>query len=347
MWPACSPSKVPPVATFEYLGRVMAASETSGRVGDNNRSGGGIDGGPSEVRVPEQYVRAGKLAREMREWILENVAVPQTCLDIAEKIEAEIERRGGQPAFPTGIGINEVTAHFAPQEDDQMRISSDDVVKIDYGVHFDGYIADTAVTMTENPEYQQLIEATKRALEAAIAVVKKDPRTGEIGKAIENAAKLEGFKTINNLSGHTVEQYVVHAGKSIPNVYAPNQPVLKRDDVFAIEPFLTLGTAAGYVVDDPKDKRITIFSLIMRKRTGVKELDDVVERIWTARKSLPFTPRWFSEEFGRERLLKLLAELERRRIVRGYPTLVEASNSPVAQFEHTMKLEGNSLVILT
>jgi len=220
-------------------------------------------------------------------------------------------------------------------------------VKIDYGVHFDGYIADTAVTMTQSPDYQLLMETTKRALEAAISVVKRDPRTGEIGKAIEAAANREGFKTINNLSGHTLEQYTVHAGKSIPNVYAPNQPVLRRDEVFAIEPFLTLGTAAGYVVDDPKDTRVTIYSLIMRKRTGVKELDALVDHIWNLRKSLPFTPRWFTKEFGRDRLPKLLAELERRRIVRGYRTLVEASNAPVAQFEHTMKLEGNSLVILT
>lgn len=297
--------------------------------------------------MPEQYVKAGKLAREMREWILENISAPQRCVEIADSVEAEIRRRGGEPAFPTGIGINSVTAHYAPQEGDESRISSEDIVKIDYGVHFDGYIADTAVTITESPRYQVLAEATKRALEAAMAVVKRDPRTGEIGKAIETSAKQEGFKTINNLSGHTLEQYTVHAGKSIPNVYAPNQPVLKRDDVFAIEPFLTLGDAAGYVVDDPKGSAPTIFSLVMRKRTGTKELDDLVDHIWNARKSLPFTPRWFTKEFGRERLPKLLMELERRRIVRGYPTLVEASGAPVAQFEHTMTLEGNSLVVLT
>jgi methionyl aminopeptidase len=299
------------------------------------------------MRVPEQYERAGKIARDMREWILENVSVPQTCLEIADGVEKEIARRGGQPAFPTGIGINAVTAHYSPQEGDQTRIGGDDLVKIDYGVHFDGYIADTAVTMTESPKYQVLMDTTKRALEAAINVAKRDSRTGEIGKAIEATARAEGFRTIRNLSGHTLEQYTVHAGKSIPNVYAPNQPTLKRDDVFAIEPFLTLGDAAGYVVDAPRDSGVTIFSLIMRKRTGVKELDDLVDHIWNVRKSLPFTPRWFTKEFGRERLPKLLAELERRRMVRGYPTLVEASNAPVAQFEHTMKLEGNSLVILT
>jgi len=297
--------------------------------------------------VPEQYVKAGRIAREMRGWISENIGPPLTCLEIAEKVEEEIVRRGGQPAFPTGIGINGVTAHFAPQEGDETRTSESDLVKVDYGVHVEGYVADTAVTMTENAEYQLLMEATKRALDAAISVVKRDPRTGEIGRAIEASAHQEGFKTISNLSGHTLEQYTVHAGKSIPNVYAPNQPVLKRDEVFAIEPFLTLGTAAGYVVDDPVDKRVTIYSLIMRKRTGVKELDALVDHVWNARKTLPFTPRWFAGEFGRERLPQLLAELERRRIVRGYPTLVEASGAPVAQFEHTMKLEGSSLVVLT
>lgn len=299
------------------------------------------------MRTPEQYVRAGKLAREMREWILQNVRPPQPCIEIAQKVEAEIVRRGGQPAFPTGIGINGVTAHYSPQEDDKTVTASSDLVKVDYGVHFDGYIADTAVTMSENDEHRLMIETTKKALEAAIAVVKRDPRTGEIGRAIEETARREGFKTINNLSGHTLEQYVVHAGKSIPNVYAPNQPVLRRDDVFAIEPFLTRGTAAGYVVDDPTGSRPTIYSLIMRKRTGAAELDHLVETIWNERKSLPFTPRWFSKQFGRERLDKLLAELERRRIVRGYPTLVEASGGPVAQFEHTMRLEGNSILILT
>jgi methionyl aminopeptidase len=299
------------------------------------------------MRVPEQYVRAGRIARDMREWILANVAAPQRCVEIAIKIEDEIAKRGGQPAFPTGIGINGVTAHYAPQEGDERRITDEDLVKIDYGVHFDGYVADTALTMTENPRHQLLMETTKRALEAAINVAKRDPRAGEIGRAIEATARQDGFKTISNLSGHTLEQYTVHAGKSIPNLYVPNQPTLKRDDVFAIEPFLTLGTAAGYVVDDPDDKRVTIYSLIMRKRTGVKELDDLVDYIWNLRKSLPFTPRWFTKEFGSERLLKLLTELERRRMVRGYPTLVEASDSPVAQFEHTMKLEGNSLVILT
>jgi methionyl aminopeptidase len=242
------------------------------------------------------------------------------------------------------MGVNEVTAHYAPQEDEVGVIQESDVVKIDYGVHIDGYIADTSITITENPQYQSLLEATEKALQAAIDVVKRDKRIGEIGKAISSVAEREGYRPINNLSGHTVEQYQVHAGKSIPNLYAPNLPMLKNADVFAIEPFLTLPDAAGYVIEGPQ---VNIFSLIVRRKTGNKELDEVMDLIWNERKTLPFSPRWYSGRFKEGRLLFLLRELEKRRLVTSYATLVEASGKPVAQFEHTMAIDDGGLVILT
>jgi len=224
-------------------------------------------------------------------------------LDVAEKVESQIISKGGQPAFPTGVGVNEITAHHAPQEDEKGVIQETDVVKIDYGVHIDGYIADTSITVTENPRYQSLLEATEKALQAAIDVAKHDRRIGEIGRAIDSTAKREGFRPISNLSGHTVQQYIVHAGKSIPNIYAPNLPMLKNDDVFAIEPFLTLPDAAGYIVEGPQEN---IFSLVVRRKTGNKELDELMDLLWNARKTLPFTPRWYSGRYKEGRLLALL-----------------------------------------
>src|SRR5271170_323107 len=215
------------------------------------------------MQVPEQYFQAGKITRSLRQWTRENFGVGSGLLEIAEKIEAEMVRMGGQPAFPTGLGVNEVTAHYAPQSDETGKIQEDDVVKIDFGVAIEGYVADTSVTITQNANYQHLLEATERSLQAAIDVAKRDRRIGEIGKAIEAAAKAEGFRTISNLSGHTLEQYVVHAGKSIPNLYAPGLPMLNKGDVFAIEPFLTLPDAAGYVVEG---QQTNIFSVVVRKR---------------------------------------------------------------------------------
>ena len=265
-------------------------------------------------------------------------------LEVCEGVEDEIRRRGGDPAFPSGIGVNEVTAHFAPEQEEKRVITDEDLVKLDYGVHIEGYIADTSVTVTYNMEYQPLLKATERALQAAIEVVKRDRRIGEIGRAIAREASRDGFKTISNLSGHTVERYVVHAGKSIPNMFLPNLPVLRQDEVLAIEPFLTFGDASGYVVDSQPE---TIFSIIARKRTGSKDLDELLEMIWSRRKSLPFTPRWFGKEFEVGKLVRHLKELEARHLVRAYPTLVEQSRRPVAQFEHTIALEKDGAVILT
>ncbi len=265
-------------------------------------------------------------------------------LEVCEGVEDEIRRRGGDPAFPSGLGVNEVTAHFAPEQEEKRVIKDDDLVKLDYGVHIEGYIADTSVTVTHNPAYQPLLKATERALLAAIEVVKRDRRIGEIGRAIAKEASKDGFKTISNLSGHTVERYLVHAGKSIPNMFLPNLPVLRQDEVFAIEPFLTFGDASGYVVDSEPE---TIFSVIARKRTGNRELDGLLEVIWNRRKSLPFTPRWFAREYEMGELVRYLKELEERRLVRAYPTLVEESRRPVAQFEHTVALEKDGAVILT
>jgi len=298
------------------------------------------------MEIPEQYVKSGKIVREVREWIRGNVRTGIGILEIAVKVEEEITKRGGQPAFPTGIGVNDVTAHYAPQEDEERRIEADDLVKIDYGVHIDGYLADTSITISDNPKHQPLLDATERALHAAIDTAKRDRRIGEIARAIEVLATSEGFKPISNLSGHTVQQYVVHAGKSIPSLYTPGLPMLKKGDVFAVEPFLTHLDAAGYVVD-LADSEATIFSVMIRKRTGDRELDDLLDRVWNVRKTLPFTPRWFSSHYKEGRLIKLLKELERRRLVRSYPTLVEASGKPVAQFEHTMTIGDSGVTILT
>lgn len=264
----------------------------------------------------------------------------ETCLFI----EREIELRGGSPAFPTGIGVDRVTAHYAPQEDDKSVFRESDLIKIDFGVHVDGYITDTAVSVTFNPDHRLLLEAAERALGAAIETAKREARTGEIGREIYREASRLGFKTIENLTGHTLDRYVVHAGKSIPNLYMPGMQSLRKGDVFAIEPFVTLGSAAGYVVDSPSQ---TIFSLVARKRTGVGELDRFAEMVWEERKTLPFTPRWFTDEFSRGELEGILGRLMERRIVRSYPTLVEASGNPVAQFEQTMALDEGGLVVLT
>lgn len=294
--------------------------------------------------IPEQYKESGRITREVRAVVRDAVRPGVGFLEICDLVKKEVEGRRGRLAFPTGIGVNQVTAHFAPQDGDASVFHETDLVKVDFGVHIDGYVTDTSVSVTLNPEYNLLLEATERALEVAISTVRKDPRIGEIGREVHREAARFGFKTIENLTGHTVDRYVVHAGKSIPNLYMPGLQSLKKGDVFAIEPFLTLGSGAGYVVDGTSQ---TIFSVVARKKTGTPELDAFAERIWTERKTLPFTPRWYSPQYGKAKLSGMISRLVAKKILRAYSTLVEASGSPVAQFEHTMALDEDGLVVLT
>jgi methionyl aminopeptidase len=294
--------------------------------------------------IPEQYYTSGRITRELRRLVRETVKPGMGYVETCDWVERAIVAKGGAPAFPTGIGVNQVTAHYAPQEGDTSQFLESDVIKVDFGVQVEGYVTDTAVTVTFNPDYELLVEATERTLNAAMDTLKGERRVGEVGGAIRREASRLGFKTIENLTGHTLERYIVHAGKSIPNLFVQNMPSLKDNEVFAVEPFLTLSSAAGYVVDSDTE---TIFSMLARKSTGVKELDEFASNVWDERKTLPFTPRWYVAAYGREKIDRIVRELVRRRLMRGYPTLVEASNKPVAQFEHTMAFENGGLVLLT
>jgi methionyl aminopeptidase len=293
--------------------------------------------------LQKEYIEAGRITREVRKWLMSYVKPGIKSIELCEAVEKKIEYYGGKPAFPCGIGINHVTAHYSPRKDDISIITENDLVKIDFGVHVNGYIADTAVTVTFSERYTSLLEATQKALEESINTAKRDQRAGEIGRTISNVASRYGFRVIENLSGHTLERYTVHAGKSIPNVYVPNLPVLRKDEVFAIEPFFTTKDGSGYVIEYSET---TIFSIVARKRTKDRKLDSLIDTIWNERKTLPFSPRWFEKKFEGE-LTKMLNELMRLKIVRSYPTLIEGAGKPVAQFEHTLAFQDGSLVVLT
>lgn len=296
------------------------------------------------MQIPDQYKKSGVITRAVRELVPDLVKPGGRLADVSAVVEEEVRRRGGFPAFPTGIGVNHVTAHYAPQEGDETRFKEGDLVKVDFGVHVDGYVTDTSTTISLGREDDLIIDAAKKCLEVAIDAVKSDPRVGEVGRRVYAEARRFGFRTIENLTGHTVDRFVVHAGKSIPNLYVPGMPVLKEGDVFAIEPFLTSSEAAGYVVNS---RTTTIFAIASRKKTATGDLDKFVDDVWNDRKTLPFSPRWYVEEWGRKKLDVVITELVKRKIVHGYPTLVEASGSRVAQFEHTAAIEGGSLVVLT
>src|SRR4030043_1202871 len=116
----------------------------------------------------EKFRLSGKILRETRKAIRSFVREGMPIIDICEKAENLIRKKGGKPAFPCNVSINEIAAHYTSPPNDTTKIPENSVVKVDIGAHVDGYLTDTAVTVCFNPEYTGLVETAERALKVAV-----------------------------------------------------------------------------------------------------------------------------------------------------------------------------------
>jgi methionyl aminopeptidase len=195
---------------------------------------------------------------EMRGYVKENMLI----IDVCEKAEALIREKGGLPAFPCNVSINEVAAHYTSPPGDKNIIPQGSTVKVDMGVQIDGYVTDTAFTVSFNPEGKSMIATAEHALQTAIDNIHGGISTGRIGGIIETAIRNRGFKPVSNLTGHSVGRYLIHAGTSIPNVATLTTTKVHTGEVFAIEPFVTQPDAIARVDDSPQN---TIYRLVRAK----------------------------------------------------------------------------------
>ncbi len=292
----------------------------------------------------EDYINAGKVASEVRENARKKNWVGKTVFEICEEIESEIIKRGAKCAFPVNTSLNEVAAHYTAEPDDQKTILETDLVKIDLGVQINGYIADTAVTVCYDPRYDSLVNAAEDALQNAMSMIKIGIKASDVGRTIEKTIRQLGFKPIANLSGHSLDQYTIHAGKSIPNIWSIGSFSLSGTVAYACEPFVTLDKGFG-VVKEGKIKNI--FSLISRKKTKNAEADEMLDFIWENFNQLPFALRWFQKKWDEKKARELLEFLIKKKAVKAYPILLEANAQPVAQAEHTFIPTDTGCIITT
>ncbi len=292
----------------------------------------------------EDYQKAGKIAAEVREDARKRYHVGETLLQICEHVERMIRDKDAQPAFPCNVSLNEIAAHYTAEPGDQSIVKDGDVLKIDIGVHVNGFIADTAVTVCYNPAYDALVNATETALQEAVRIVRAGVKASDIGKVVESTTKKFGFRPIANLSGHSLAQYTIHAGRSIPNIWTIGTFSLSANEAYAIEPFLTTKDGSG-LVQNGKVKNI--FAIVTRKRTGSKEADVFLDEIWNRFRTLPFALRWLANGRDEKEARNLLEFLMKKKLVRAYPILVEGNGKFVAQAEHTLIPTENGAIIIT
>ncbi|MEM5879042.1 MAG: type II methionyl aminopeptidase [Candidatus Aenigmatarchaeota archaeon] len=281
--------------------------------------------------ILKKYENSRKISDKILEFSKNLVKEGVKIIEIAENIEEEIKKLGGGIAFPVNISINENAAHYTPDSDDPTMLKEGDLVKIDFGIHSDGYIWDRAFSVIIGKEKNDLIEASKKAVENALKVIKPGVKVFEISEIIENTVSEFKLNPIYNLSGHGLERFTQHAEPTIPNSKNNIQYELKEGQVIAIEVFTTSGT--GFVKETGQ---ILIYKYEKDRPVRLWGARKILERAKNVFMGMPFAKRWLRDIVTGAKLELALKQLAEAGAIRSYPVLKEESGAPVAQTEETI-----------
>jgi len=262
--------------------------------------------------------------------------------DVSEQVEHEITRRGGGLAFPVQSSRNEIAAHYCASPEDSTVYVEGDLAKLDLGVHVDGWVVDTALTVNvgDRPENRPFVDAARAALESAIAAAGAGVAVRRVSEAIDSTLRRYGMRPMKNLCGHGVARWTVHCPPAIPNVADGGSDRLALDAVVAVEPFATDGQ--GEVVERGAAE---VFRLDPRRATGPVGSPEVVAAIRRFN-GLPFARRQLAD-LPRPAVEETLRALRAAGHLGVYPPLVEAHRRKVAQAEHTLYLGPEGVEVLT
>jgi len=286
--------------------------------------------------ILEKYREAGLIAAKILRDGAKEIHIGTSYLDIVESIESRVIEEGAALAFPLNLSLNEDAAHDTASPGDTRIFAKGDVAKLDLGVQVDGYIADTATTIDLGVN-SILVEASREALEAAIRIIRPGVTAGDLGMAVQTAIESRGYRPISNLTGHGLDQYILHRSPIIPNVGINGGVTLEEGMVFAIEPFATTGS--GHVTEKMRKE---IYSQISSKPVRIPAGRAILEKI-RDRHGLPFARRWLNEK----KIYLALPTLIRSQVLHVYPVLSDIPGSLVSQAEHTIIVTADGCIVTT
>ncbi len=288
----------------------------------------------------DDWKAAGKIAAQALAYGKSLIKEGASVLEICDAVDAKIQELGAEPAFPTQIARNSIAAHFCPEAGDNTVLEKD-VVSLDCGAQVHGAIGDNAVTVDLSGEHADLVQASRDALAAAIAIIKPGITTTQIGKAIEDAIVAKGFTPVVNLSGHGLDYNTIHTRPTIPNYNNGSDVVIEEGMVFAIEPFASSGSGKVIEAGEP-----TIFSQIDIKPMRTPGDRKVLETIGLF-EGMPFTTRYLTEEMPVFKVKMALKNLLRLDCLHAHPPLIDSGKGLVSQAEHTVIVTKDGCEILT
>ncbi|MBD3254454.1 MAG: type II methionyl aminopeptidase [Candidatus Lokiarchaeota archaeon] len=291
--------------------------------------------------------KAGNIAKKVKKYIKPKIKIGIKALEIVTNIEKKIKELGGSCAFPANVCVNNIAAHYtSPIKDDGLTINENDLVKVDLGVHIEGYIVDTAfsVNFNEDKALENIIQSTEVAVEAAKMMVKPEINTRKLGAKIESIIKGFKYNPIKELGGHQIERWTVHGKKALPELGTQHGDKMEIDDVFAIEVFASTGIGSVHNLKYSYIHELNPYSgRVPLRRKSSKQILGYVNKHF---KTLPFSERWLAEEF-RVGVLFGLQELSRKGKLKTHHVLSENKGEYVSQSEETVLVTEDGFEQLT
>jgi methionyl aminopeptidase len=296
--------------------------------------------------VLDKLKEAGRIAARARDLGARRIVAGARVRDVCVAVEDEIHLLGGQLAFPVQSSRNHVAAHYCPSPDDETVYADGDLAKLDVGVHVEGWVVDTALTVNVGgrEENRALVGAAEEALRAAVAALTPGVEVRAVSSAIQRAITSLGLRPVRNLCGHGVGRWTVHCPPPIPNVPDTAPARLPLHAVVAIEPFATDG--AGLVREEG---RAEVFRLPPESDDGAEgggEVDTALLAAIRALRGLPFARRQLAG-LPAAVVERGLAALRAQGRLAAYPPLADPAGRRVAQAEHTVYLGPDGVLVLT
>lgn len=286
------------------------------------------------------FLKAGRITGLARKFAFENIKEKISIYEYVKKIEKKIYSLGGKLAFPVNISIDEFAAHDTPLFRGAEEFKQGQLVKVDIGAMFNGFLGDTAFTFEINSDRNaKLILASKEALDNAVKIIKPGAKYCEVGKVIHETIKSYGFNPIFNLGGHGLGRFDLHSSAFIPNYDNKDSSKFFKGQMVAIEPFATTG--AGKVSETNASK---IFSLIKAKPVRMETSKKVLKFIEENFKTLPFADYHLMESFSALEVNVALKELIKVGALHSYPQLRESTKGLVSQAEHSLLVDEKTIV---
>ncbi|KAI5180078.1 methionyl aminopeptidase [Nematocida sp. AWRm80] len=302
---------------------------------------------------------AGEAHRRVR-YNIQNIIQPgMSMLEIAEIIENGTRTVLGAGynkgiGFPTGLSLNTCAAHDTPNpKTPKVILQENDVLKVDFGTHIDGYIIDSAFTVAFNESHNELLKAARESVYECLKIAGPDTRLKDIGEMAEEIIRsyeivntngnATAIRPVSNLNGHSIDRYKIHGGKYVPIVKrSGNKDKMVEGEFYAIETFTTTGN--GYVIEkEDCSHYMLVNKKINSPLEGGKNLLKYLDETFS---TLPFCKRYISPTIkASDAYLSHLCKIQ---AVEMYPPLYDTqNNSLVAQFEHTLFIKDTGIEVVS